>query len=514
MRHSELVPVIKSVAHYKEKVSQVLRGEEELKNIKPIMSGMGVYAQRLQGTFMLRVRIPAGVFRKQWMRSIYEIGKKVEVARFHLTSREAIQFHDITLEQTIEVMEALLEAGLVTTGAGGNWPRNVAATPLSGVEKEEVFDVTPYALGVGDYIMSIIDTFDLPRKYKIAFSSHENDVVNASGTDLGFIAQIKEGEKSFKVFVGGGIGKNPKTGIIFKEQVAPSELLYIVQGLKELFEDLGDRNNRNTARIRYIVERLGEEVFKETLQRYIDKVKARQELTLEVTPIVHDKLGEETALIHKRLILQKQKGLYAIEVKPFGGYLSVEELGELVALVEAYEGTNVRLTMDQSLYITDLKGKEAEEVLKATESIGEKGIMEKVVACTGADTCQIGITPSEQLIKHIKERFEEVPMESYQALPHVHISGCQNSCTAHQLARIGLMGGKKRIQDESRNVYTLFINGTRGHGGAELGERVGTLLMESVPEFLYMLGKDLTSGSIVLNTAELLATYNGLFIEE
>lgn len=513
MRHSEIPAVIQSVANYKEAVNRVLRGEEDLLNIKSIMGGMGVYQQREKGTFMLRVRIPSGVLKLEWLKSIFEIGKKVNIPRFHLTSRQDIQYHGLTLEQTIEVMEALLTEGLVTTGGGGDNPRNIACSPLSGVEEGETFDVTPYALGCCDYIMSIIDTFHLPRKYKIAFANTDADSTNASATDLGFMAKLEDGKPAFKVFVGGGIGKNPKPGIVFKESIKPEEILYIVQGLKELFEELGNYTNRNIARIRFIVDRLGEENFKKTLEDYISKVKERETLLLNTVPVEHHKQGKVTNFIHHRLISQKQEGLYTAKVQSFGGYLSLEEVGQLIEAVSKAPGANIRLTAEQSFYVTDLNGEEAERFINETEEIVVKGIMEKVVGCTGANTCQIGLTPTEEVLHLVAQRFEGVAKEDYAALPEIHISGCPSACTVPQLRKIGLYGGKKRVGDAVRHAYALCINGIKGTHGAQLGEVVGLILLEDVPEFLYELGCDLTSNSVELEKEVLCKKYSRLFIE-
>lgn len=509
---SEIPAVICSVENYKEIVQRILRGEEELLKVKPIMGGMGVYQQKVKGTFMLRVRIPSGVLKLEWLKSIYEIGKKVNVPRFHFTSRQAIQYHGLTLEQTIEVMEALLREGLVTTGGGGDNPRNIACSPLAGVEKGEIFDVTPYALGCTDYIMSIIDTFNLPRKYKIGFSNTEQDTGNATATDLGFMAKLENGEHAFKVFVGGGIGKNPKAGIVFRETVKPDEILYIVQGLKELFEDLGNRTNRNIARIRFIVDRLGEEAFKATLEEYVSKVKERGILTLETTPIVHNKEGKVTNFTHRRLIPQKQEGLYAVALQTLGGYLSLAEMEQIITAVSKAPGANMRLTMQQSLYITDLTGEEAERLICETEEIVTKGITEKVICCTGSNTCQIGLTPTEEVLHLIADRFKDVDKEEYALLPEVHISGCPSACVTPQLTTIGLYGGKKRVNDEARNAYALCINGHRGAHGAHLGEVVGLILLEDVPEFLYVLGRDLTNERVTLEKEVLLQNYSSFFV--
>lgn len=498
MKHSEIEAVIEGVKNYKEKVNSVLNGEEELKNIKPIMGGMGVYEQREKGTFMLRVRIPAGVCDVKWLRSIYEIGKEVGVNRFHLTSREDIQFHGLTLAQTIEVKEALLKEGLVTRGGGGNNPRNIACSPLSGVDSKDIFDVTPYALASCDFIMDIIDSFHLPRKYKIAFASSEEDTSNATVTDLGFMAIEEDGHKYFKVFVGGGLGRNPKPGIVFEEKLEVKEILYVIQGLKELFEDYGDYENRNKARIRYIVERLGEETFKATLHDYIDKVKARGKNEPIINEIAYNKKGIKGSIKNERLVSQKQEGLYGVYVHPFGGYLSVEELGKIVEMAEAVEDVRIRLTMDQGFYMLNLNGEEAEKILTQTETLGLTGIMSKLVACTGANTCQIGLAASEELARAIKKWFDEVPQDVQAWLPAIHISGCQSSCSAHQIATLGFCGGKKRINDEIKTVFTLSINGSKSQAGAKLGEVVGDLLMENIPEFLEELAIGLKTGEIEL----------------
>lgn len=498
MKHSEIEAVIQGVQNYKEKVNRVLNGEEELKNIKPIMGGMGVYEQREKGTFMLRVRIPAGVCEVKWLKSIYEIGKKVGVERFHLTSRQDIQYHGLTLAQTIEVKEALLKEGLVTKGGGGNSPRNIACSPLSGADSKDVFDVTPYALASCDFIMENIDSFHLPRKYKIAFASSQEDTANATVTDLGFMAIEEEGHKYFKVFVGGGLGKNPKPGIVFEEKLEVQEIFYVIQGLKELFEVYGDYENRNKARIRYIVERLGEEAFKSELHYYIEQVKARGVKEPTINEIAYNKKGIKHSIKDERLISQKQEGLYGVYVHPLGGYLSVEELGRIVEIAEAVEDVRIRLTMDQGFYILNLNGEEAEKILNATETLGLTGTMSKLVACTGANTCQIGIAASEELVKAIKKRFDKVPLDVQAWLPDIHISGCQSSCSAHQIAILGFCGGKKRINDEIKTVFTLSINGSKSQAGAKLGEVVGDLLMENIPEFLEELAMGLKAGEVSL----------------
>ena len=154
-------------------------------------------------------------------------------------------------------MKEALDNNIYTRGAGGNFPRNVAISPLSGVEKDEAFDVTPYAIKVGNYFLERIYTYKLPRKLKVSFSSNENDEGHCTVQDLGFLAVNKDGKEYFQVYLGGGLGQNPRKAVKYRELIETKEVLYYVEAMVRLFMAEGDYTNRNKAPIRYIVERLG-----------------------------------------------------------------------------------------------------------------------------------------------------------------------------------------------------------------------------------------------------------------
>lgn len=526
MKYGELEGVIESVAHYKAQVSKVLQGDEELKNIKPTLGGMGVYEQREKGTFMLRVRVPAGILSIEALQDIVAIGKQVKVPRFHLTSRQDIQFHGLSLAGTIEVMEVLLEKGLVTTGGGGNNPRNVACSPLSGVEKGEVFDVVPYVLKACDYIMAHLTSYHLPRKYKIAFSNSEKDHANATATDLGFVAIEKEGKHFFKIFGGGGMGRNAKAGIVLVEALPTAEILYYIQGMKRLFETHGNYEDRNKARIRYIVEKLGEKKFVETLKEYVAEVKAEGNLVVSIDEVgSNQELNSQVATCHGKgnenrmtqeeahLIPQKQQGLYSIFVHPLGGYVSSEVLESMTQVLAKFKRASLRLTMNQGFYIINLTKEEAEQVEALTAAIHVKGVMGSLTACTGANTCQIGIAPTEELIHLIEEHFRDIALEVQEVLPPLHISGCLNSCAAHQVATLGLCGQKKRLGDQVKNVFMLHINGHKDLSGATLSQEVGLLALEEVPIFLEKLAVKLKNGELSLEKEKIVDKLDKYFIK-
>ena len=202
-----------------------------------------------------------------------------------------------------------IDNDIYSRGGGGNYPRNVAMSPLSGVDKSEAFDVTPYALAVNNHFLSKITTYKLPRKFKVSFSSSNDDLGHASVADLGFLAVIKDDKKYFKVYMGGGLGRNPKVGIEYDELIEPSEVLYHVEAITNLFINEGDYENRNKARIRYIVERLGKEKFIEVYKEHLKAVKNTEKLDLEVTLKEYTKQGNEINTKHSRLYESKTKRL-------------------------------------------------------------------------------------------------------------------------------------------------------------------------------------------------------------
>lgn len=491
MDYSELLPIKQSIENYEKAIKKVLLEETTTREIKPLLGGMGVYEQREKGTFMLRIRIPAGILKVHELKVINEIANQYNVKALHLTSRQAIQYHGVSLEDTFNIMKDLLANNLITVGSGGNNPRNIACSPLTGVEKEEAFDVSSYALASYKHIIKNIDTYNLPRKYKVAFSSTPDDTANATVTDLGFMAFKENNEEYFRVYVGGGLGRDAKKGIILEEKIPAKDALYYIQGTKELFEAEGDRDNRYKARLRYVVERLGEDKFKEYLKKYVDNVRASQNLDLKVTKQEIIKQGKITNKTHRHLYSQKQPGLYSVYVHPKRGYIDLKSVSKILNLVEEIDKVEIRLTMNQGFYIINLNGEEANYILEEIDKLRLDELLFEITVCTGSSVCQIGLADTEALIDSIYERFKNVPFDIQNALPHIYISGCLNSCGTHQIADIGLCGKRKKVDGVTKDAYTIFYGGKKGLEDTKLGEPVEDVLGEDIPEMLYKKAKEL-----------------------
>lgn len=474
------------IEEFRELGNKFLKEEVSVADFKKVSGGMGVYSERNKKELMIRLRIPSGISSVEQMNWLCDIADKYELKKFHLTTREAVQYHNLSIDQVCGIMKDGIDNDIYSRGGGGNYPRNVALSPLSGVDKTEAFDVTPYALAVNNHFLRKITTYKLPRKLKVSFSSSNEDLGHATVADLGFLAVCENDKKYFKVYIGGGLGRNPKLGIEYDELIEPSEVLYHVEAITNLFIAEGDYENRNKARIRYIVERLGEEKFIEVYKEHLKAVNNSEELKLEVELKEYTKEGSEINLKHPRLYEQKQKGLYSVYFHPIGGQIYVKELRNILNNIKEVTDLEIRLTMTEGIYFRNLNGEEAKKVLDLTQGLGGETAISQSVSCIGVPICQVGILESQKALKNIINYFDEKGYKK-DILPKVHISGCGNSCGVHEIAGIGFTGKRKRVNDDVEDVFELHINGAFSIGNARLGKVYGDILASEVPEFLYEL---------------------------
>ncbi|HBJ1650990.1 TPA: nitrite/sulfite reductase [Clostridium botulinum] len=478
--------LLDEIEEFRKQGHEFCEGKMSVMDFKKISGGMGAYAHRGGEKFMVRIRTPSGITHVDELKFIYDMGKKYNLEKIHLTTRQAVQFHDISIDDVCEIMKEGLEHNIYTRGAGGNYPRNVAMSPLAGVDRYEAFDVTPYALAVNNHFLRKINTYNLPRKIKVSFSSSNMDCGHSTVTDLGFLAVVENDKKYFKVYIGGGLGRNPKLGIAYDELIDPSEVLYHVEAMTNLFMAEGDYENKNKARIRYILDRMGPEEFLNCYKKYLKEVKNKEDLTLHLYVSECNKEGIEIDLEHNRLYEQKQKGLYSVYFHPIGGQLYLKDLKLIIDEIENIKDVEIRLTMTEGMYIRNLDGEEAKRLLESTKDLGGETTLEQSISCIGVPTCQMGILNSQGTLDNILKYFKE---KNYRkdVLPRVHISGCGNSCGVHEVALIGFTGKKKRVNDETRDAFELHINGSFEEGNTRLGKVYGDILAEDVPEFLYEL---------------------------
>lgn len=461
-------------------------GEVTVAQYKGMSGGFGSYAQRGGKRHMLRLRLPGGVLSKEHLRFIVDSCEKYQIDLVKLTTCQSVQLHNLKAEDLSQLIEEAWKEGMISRGGGGDFPRNVMASPLSGVRKGETFDVIPYAKAAGDYLMHFIKAVKFPRKLKCCFSNCEENEVHATFRDLGFVA--KENHK-FDVYGAGGLGNNPSLGILLAEDVEPEKILYYIKAMVNTFVTFGNYENRGRSRTRYLKETLGEDGLKKEYTKMLEKVIQEEELDLDIKELwAEGNSTKETqgSITHRRAIEQKQPGLYAVYYHPIAGEPSVESLKKILEAIEPMEAVELRVTPDSGVYIINLNGKEAEQMIELTKD-GSENLFEESTCCVGASTCQVGLGDSPLLLKQCVERVRKEKFKNG-VLPRICISGCPSSCAAHQVGTLGFRGAMKQTPEGPQKAFAIFVDGNQKRGKEYLAEAGQIIVAEKIPEFLVELG--------------------------
>ena len=242
---------------------------------------MGIYEQRKDGTYMVRVRCTGGFISPEQLKQVALTARNHNSTLLHLTSRQEIQIHNISIEQVKTILPELQLVELSSKGGGGNTVRNFLVDVNSGISHDEVFDVLPYAVDLTTFLIAQPDSFTLPRKLKIAFSTSEVNADFALINDLGFVATIKDGKRGFKVYLGGSVASNPTLGWELFDFAPEEELINIAVAAKRFFNNHGNRKNKHKARIRYIFYKEGAEKTKELFFHYYKEIKEKENIVFK-----------------------------------------------------------------------------------------------------------------------------------------------------------------------------------------------------------------------------------------
>lgn len=476
------------LAEFREKTLRFHRGELSVTEYKHFSGGFGSYAQRGGKTHMLRLRMAGGRLTKQRLKFIADICEKYCVGRIKLTTCQSVQLHDLRADELCNIMEAAWRAGMISRGGGGDFPRNVMASPLSGVALSEYFDVMPYAQAAGEYLMEFIQAVKFPRKLKVCFSSSPANEPHATCRDLGFAANP---DRTFDVYAAGGLGIKPLLGIRVAQGISPEDILYHIKAMVATFTTYGDYENRSRARSRFLQETLGQEGLITAYQEKLSEALAAKQLKLSIPPQSVTKKGNGRSISHKRIIPQKQSGLYAVFYQPIGGFLSPAKAAQLYRAIAPMEEVEIRLTPEEGLYIINCNAAEADLLLHITAD-GAQSLFETSTACVGADTCQVGIGNSQALLK---DCIRAIRRENFAdgVLPRIHISGCPSSCAAHQTAAIGFRGGMKQTPSGPKAAFAIFTGGNAWQGQERIAETGPLIAASDIPSFLIDLGRMITA---------------------
>lgn len=457
-------------------------GEMDAKTYKGISGRFGSYAQRGGELGMIRLRMCGGHMDRDKLSFIIDECSRYGVSRIHTTTCETVQLHNLKGDEIAEIMDRALDHGINTQGGGGDNPRNVSATSLSGVEPGENFDVYPYAKAAETYLLDIMPDVKMPRKLKVTFSSSPRNETHATFRDLGFVSRP---DGRFDVWGAGGLGNNPKFGMRLAEGIDPSKVLYYVRAMVDTFMEHGDYENRGKARTRYMRDRLGDELFAREYGKHLSRLLEQGGMDIHPAPSVFP-IKEITEASGERIHRQSQEGLYYVEYHPVGGDVPLEMLERIRDAIADADGAEVRVSPDSALYIINLDGEEAVRVRDATEG-GARNLFETSVSCIGGTICQQGVRDSNGLLNAMIVAVREAGVGEY--LPRFRISGCPSSCGCHQVGIVGLQGASKTVDGQAVPAFKMSINGCGAEGRERMGEEVGIIAQDRIPEMVVTLGK-------------------------
>ncbi len=490
MKQTDLQIFKPDFEEFKEKTRAFYAGEMDKGAYKSFSGYYGSYAQKGGQANMLRLRMPAGVVTKERMAFTARMIRRYKVPRVHFTTCQTIQLHDLGPEAAGDIMEAALEEGIVTLGGGGDYPRNVMCSPLSGVEADEYFDVLPWALAAGEYLLTFIKAEKMPRKLKVGFSNSLRNLTHATYRDLGFTARP---DGTFDVYSAGGLGSQPRFGVKVAEAVLPEKILYYIRAMWLTFRAYGNYQNRGKARTRYMQDSLGgPEAYKAAYLKKLSEVfESGEDLTIHPEIWSTDKKDDGTAVNHRRALAQKQPGLYTVVWHPIGGQADPDVFCALSDAMASMTDVQLRLSPDETAFIINLTGSEAQKILALTED-SARTLFETSVSCIGASTCQQGIRDSQALLRACVQAVRSAGIPDG-ALPQIHISGCPSSCGTHQTGSLGFRGGAKKVDGIMQPAYSVFAGGSDRQGSEAMGQELGVMTESRIPEFLVKLGQTISS---------------------
>src|SRR5438093_1122773 len=454
---------------------------------------------------MVRIKIPFGGLDAKQVRAIADVAESYATGVGHVTTRQDIQLHFVALENVGTIMRRLAAVGLTTREACGNTVRNVTACHLAGVCPGEIFDVTPYAKAVSQHLLRNPLNQSLPRKFKIALSGCRHDCAMTPIHDLGFLALTRsDGEIGFRVTAGGGLGSTPRLAQVLREFLPMEDLLPLCDSVIKVFDNLGNRKNRNKARMKFVIDKLGFEEFKRRVDAEYAVIRKGYHGSLDL-PVIADPPPQliqptksngdgdgrpETPFQMWRrtnVVPQRQPGFSAAFIRLPMGDIPSEALRTVADLIEEFANGNLRTTIQQNLCIRWVANNRIEALYRrlCEANLGDPGaeLVEDIIACPGTDTRGLGITSSKGLARALAEIFPPGRVPEDLRDVSVKISGCHNSCAQHHIATIGLHGVGKRMGAHVAPHYELHLGG-RITGQPKIGQMTVKLPAKTVPAAL------------------------------
>lgn len=470
-----------------------------------------------QAPGMQRIKLPYGGMTADQMDVLADIAEEYSDCIVHITTRQDIQLHFLSMENIPDMHRRLASVGITTREACGNSVRNVTACPLAGVCRDEAFDVTGHANETAQYFLGHRDVQDFGRKFKIAFSGCKQHPCGLTSMhDLGLIAKkaVVDGKEieGFELYVGGGLGAVPFLAKLFDDFVPMEELMPLSQAIMRVYARLGEKENRNKARIKFLIAKLGLEEF----QRLVKEERTVMETDPEWTtwignissyeekgtaePVTKGEtvdLGDDAEQFERwkttNVYAQRQDGYSSVTIALPLGDLTAQQTRDLANIVRTFTPDAARTTVEQNIMIRWIHNADLPALYLALKAInlhaaGAQSIID-ITACPGTDTCKLGISSSRGLAGELRQRLAEKEWQYDTSLKDIRIkaSGCFNSCSQHTVAEIGFYGSSRTVGQRRVPHFHLVLGGEWSNNADQYGKGMGVIPSKRVPDVVEFL---------------------------
>lgn len=498
----------KDILELEKRITRFNNGEIEEDKFKLYRLTRGVYGQRQPGVQMIRIKLPYGKVTPKQLIKIADTSDKYATGNLHLTTRQDIQLHYVKLAESPALWAELEEEDVTLREACGNTVRNVTASSDAGVNPNEPFDITSYAHALTHYFLRNPVCQDMGRKFKIAFASDNKDSAMTYFHDVGFIPQLQnvggESTKGFKVVIGGGLGAQAIPAQTAFDFLPVDQIIPFTEALIRVFDRYGERANRNKARMKFLMKKIGLEQLINLVEAERKSIKNKSfeiaedlvKTTLPNSQVAPSSEIEDWSAFEdwKRtnVFEQKQKGHFGIWVRVPLGDIDSNTARALAKLVSQYAADDIRVTVNQGLLIKYVRAENLphfyQELSKLALSKPGFDSTHDITACPGSDTCNLAVTNSTALTRALEEMlkrdFKQLIDESY---IKIKISGCMNACGQHMAANIGFHGSS--IKNGTLVIPAMQIvigGGVSPEGKGFIAEKVIKVPTKKIPQALAM----------------------------
>ena len=451
---------------------------------------VGLYPQRQGGdAFMLRIKIPGGRLRAAQASVIGELADQFAHGPapnpvfghgfLDLTTRQDVQLHWIRIGDVPEIWRRLEAVGVTTIQACGDSARNVLCCPVSGLDADEVVDAYPVARAISDYFTGNREYANLPRKFKMSVTGCREDCANAEINDVGlWPARLADRTVGFNVLVGGGLSDGPRMASDIDVSVRAEQAVELTRAIAQLFGELGDRENRWTCRMRYLVQELGPEGFRQELAQ-----RTAFPLSTAGQTLTRRHRGDHVG-VHR----QKQPARNYVGLSVTVGRMPGRNLVEAARLATRYGSGELRLATDQNLILVGIPDERLEDLLAEPllrEHSPTPGPFQRgAVACTGSEFCRFAIVETKARAATLARWLDQHVDLDGEEIVRLHFSGCSASCAQPQVADIGFRGEIAHRGQAIVEAVDIGLGGSLGTDAAFIDFVEGAKPLDEVPAAL------------------------------